>query len=109
LASLFPEYGGGCAAVLDLRPGRGDEGLGLLDRRHGDDRRDDRRRLIAVHLLGGEYRGCAGKQAGFSFGLARLGSNLKLLVEDDIGGFLALADLCASLGSLAVSAPCAEL
>jgi hypothetical protein len=37
---------------------------GLLDRRHGDDRRRvDHRRLITVHLLGGEYRRCAGKEA----------------------------------------------
>ncbi len=96
------------SAVVDLGAGRGDEGLGLLDRRHGDDgRRVDHGRLIAVHLLGGEDRRGAGKQAGFSLGLARLGGDFKLLVEDDIGGFLALADLGAGLGPLAVSAPCA--
>ncbi len=85
--------------------GRGDETLGLLDRRHGDDRHVDHGRLIAVHLLGGEYRRGAGKQARFGLGLAGLGGDFKLLVEDDIGGFLALADLGAGLGPLAICAP----
>ncbi len=62
------------SAVVDLRSDRGDEGLGLLDRRQGDDRRIDRWRLIAVHLLGGEDRRGAGEQAGFSLGVTRRGT-----------------------------------
>ena len=94
--------------MMDGCAGRGDESLGLLDRR--DDRRGqgvDDRNLIAVHLLGGEDRRCASEEAGGRLGVTglRIGGELKLLVEDDEGGFLALADLSAGLGPLLVSAP----
>jgi hypothetical protein len=48
-------------------------------------------------LLGGEYRRCAGEETGGRLGVTalRIGGELKLLVEDDVGGFLALADLRA--------------
>jgi hypothetical protein len=38
----------------------------------------------------------------FSLCLARLGGNLKLFVENDKGGFLVFADLCAGPGPLAI-------
>lgn len=95
--------------MVDLRGRRSNESLGPLDRRHGDDRRRiDHRRLVAVHLLGGEYRRCPGKKACFSLGLTGVSAAISSsLVEDDESGFLALADLRADLGPLAVSAPCA--
>jgi len=82
-------------AELTTLLSRGDESLGLLDRR--DDRRGqgvDDRCLIAVHLLGGEDRRCACGEAGGRLGVTalRIGGEFKFLVEDDIGGFLALAD-----------------
>ena len=94
--------------MMNSRAGRGDESLGLLDRR--DDRcrrRVDDGSLIAVHLLGGEDRRCAGEEAGGRLRVTglRIGGELKLLVEDDEGGFLALADLSAGLGPLLVGAP----
>jgi hypothetical protein len=45
----------------------------------------------------------------FSLGLARLGGNLKLFVENDKGGFLVFADLCAGPGPLAIRAHVPEL
>ena len=86
---------------MDGCAGRGDESLGLLDRR--DDRH--RRRvadgsLIAVDLLGGEDRRGACQEAGCRLGVTglRIGGECELLVEDDEGGFLALAHLRAGLG-----------
>jgi hypothetical protein len=95
---------------MDRCTGRGDESLGLFDRR--DDRhwrRFDPRGHEAVHLLGGEDRRSACEQAGCHVGVTRLriGGDLKLLEEDDEGGFLALADLRAGGGPLLVGAPSA--
>ncbi len=99
---------GSAAAVADGCAGRGNEGLGPFDRRDdGCGRCVDDRRLIAVDLLGGEYRCGASEEAGDRVGVAGLGlgGEFKLLVEDDERGFLALANLSAGLGPLAVSAP----
>jgi hypothetical protein len=63
--------------------------------------------MIAVDLLGGEYRRGASEKTGDRIGIAGLGlgGEFKLLVEDDEGGFLAFTNLGAGLGPLAVSAP----
>lgn len=50
-----------------------------------------------------------GKKAGFRLRLARLGGDFKFLVEDNIGGLLAFADLGAGLGPLAKCTPLPEL
>ena len=93
---------------MDGCAGRGDESLGLLDRRGDRYRRcGDRRGHEAVHLLGGEDRRGACKEAGGRLGVTglRIGGERELLVEDDEGGFLALADLRPGLGPLPVRAP----
>ncbi len=94
--------------MMDGCAGRGDESLGLLDRR-GDRyrRRGDRRGPEAVHLLGGEDRCGACEEAGGRLGVTglRIGGDREFLVEDDKRGFLALAELRAGLGPLLVGAP----
>ncbi len=92
---------------MDGCAGRGDESLGLFDRRGDRYGRGDRRGHAAVHLLGGEDRRGAGKEAGCRLGVTglRIGGEREFLVEDDEGGFLALADLRAGLGPLPVGAP----
>src|ERR1700736_1955705 len=94
--------------MMDGCAGRGDESLGLFDRRDGRDRwRVADGRLIAVHLLGGEDRRGAREEAGCRLGVSglRIGGERELLVEDHEGGFLALADLRAGLGPLPVRTP----
>ena len=99
---------GAAAAVMDGYACCADQSFRLLDPR--DDRCGrgiDGGRLIAVDLLGGEYRRGASEKTGDRIGVAGLGlgGEFKLLVEDDVGGLLAFANLGAGLGPLAVSAP----
>ena len=54
------------AAVNDRRAGRGDKGLGALDRRDDGRGRVNRRRGPAVDLFGREHRRRPGEQAGFA-------------------------------------------
>jgi hypothetical protein len=95
---------GAVAAVVHDCPGLGDEGFGRLDRR--EDGRDifNHGRLVAVDLLGGENGRGAGEETGFGL-VAVVGSDTDLLVEDDVSGFLAFADLRAGLGLLLVGTP----
>lgn len=90
--------------MVDDRAGLGDKGLGRLDRREDGRRSLNCRRFIAVDLLGGEDGGGAGEEAGLGL-VAVLGGDSDLLVEDDVSGFLAFADLRAGLGPLLVGAP----
>ena len=99
---------GPAAAMRDGCAGRGDESLGLFERR--DDRRQRRAAggsLIAVHLFGGENGRSACLEAGCRLGVTgfRIGGDLERLVENHEGGFLTLAHLSAGLDPLPVSAP----
>jgi hypothetical protein len=101
---------GPAATMMDGCAGRGDESLGLFDRR--DDRhrrRFDRRGHEAVHLLGGEDGRGTREKAGCRPGVIGLGigGNLELLVKHHEGGFLTLAYLRAGRGPLLVGAPSA--
>lgn len=95
---------GPTAAVGNGCAGRGDEGLGLFDWREDRCGSLDRRRGPAVDLLGREHRRGAGEQTRVGL-IAVFAGDGEFLVEDDIGRFLALADLRSGFRPLLVRAP----
>lgn len=90
----------------DGGPGCPDEGLGCVNRFNFGPVAGGLG-VEAIHLLGSEDRRGAGEKASFGVGIrAILGAGVfEFLVEDNVGGFLALADLSACLGPLPVGAP----